>query len=214
MILTIFGQQIECGYKMVRWTRSCIWSLEWGEIRYPFAVPYGCTATERHNPPNQGVKSPELWSHLRKDWRRALFTSASIVCYNRPCTGRQHMATASPEEVVQAFYRAFNNGDIETIVTLYEPRAMLVAQPGQLAEGHTAIREALRAFLAMKPAIPGKGKTPVTTMTSPLAFRKHQCDNTPLTGTLGCFDDGVCHGDCCPQRTQASLRRCALSLGS
>ena len=63
------------------------------------------------------------------------------------------MATASPEEVVQTFYRAFNNGDIETIVALYEPRAMLVAQPGQVAEGHTAIREALRAFFAMKPTL-------------------------------------------------------------
>src|SRR5215510_7402721 len=31
-------------------------------------------------------------------------------------------------------------------------------------------------------AIPGKGKTPVITTLSPLAFRKHQCDNTPLAG--------------------------------
>src|SRR6266851_9262810 len=71
-------------------------------------------------------------------------------------------------------------------------------------------------YKTLKPnkSLPGKGKTPVTTMTSPLAFRKHQCNNTPFTGTLGCFDDGVCHGDCYPQRTQASLRRCALSLGS
>ena len=48
------------------------------------------------------------------------------------------MATASPEEVVQAFYRAFNNGDIETIVTLYEPRAMLVAQPGRMSNSHAS----------------------------------------------------------------------------
>src|SRR6266508_3453677 len=66
---------------------------------------------------------------------------------------RQTMSTASPEEVVQAFYRAFNNGDIETIVTLYEPRAILVAQPGQLAEGLATLREALRGFLAMKPTL-------------------------------------------------------------
>ena len=63
------------------------------------------------------------------------------------------MSTASPEEVVQAFYRAFNNGDIDTIVTLYEPRAILVAQPGQLVEGLAALREALREFLAMKPTL-------------------------------------------------------------
>jgi uncharacterized protein (TIGR02246 family) len=64
------------------------------------------------------------------------------------------MSTATrPEEVVQTFYRAFNSGDIETIVALYEPRAMLVAQPGQLTEGHAAIREALQAFLALKPTL-------------------------------------------------------------
>ena len=64
------------------------------------------------------------------------------------------MSTATrPEEVVQTFYRAFNNGDIETIIALYEPHAMLVAQPGQVAEGHAAIREALRAFFAMKPTL-------------------------------------------------------------
>jgi ketosteroid isomerase-like protein len=49
--------------------------------------------------------------------------------------------------------RAVNVGDIETIVTLYEPRALLVAQPGQLAEGFAALREALRGLLAMKPTL-------------------------------------------------------------
>jgi CheY-like chemotaxis protein len=63
-------------------------------------------------------------------------------------------------------------------------------------------------------AIPGDRKTPVTVTICPLAFRKHQCDNAALTETMGCLHGGVCHGTCCPQRTQASLRRCALWLGS
>src|SRR6266446_7312622 len=54
-------------------------------------------------------------------------------------------------------------------------------------------------------AIPGEGRPPVTTTISLLAFRKHQCDNTSLTGTLGYFDEGVCHVNRCPQRTPASL---------
>ncbi len=33
-------------------------------------------------------------------------------------------------------------------------------------------------------AIPGEWPNPVTTSTSQLAFRKHPCDNTPLTGTF------------------------------
>src|SRR6266851_2249669 len=34
------------------------------------------------------------------------------------------------------------------------------------------------------PAIPGERQNPVTTALSRLPFRKHQCENTPLTGTL------------------------------
>jgi len=33
-------------------------------------------------------------------------------------------------------------------------------------------------------AIPGERQTPVCTTTSQLPFRKHQCENTPLTGTI------------------------------
>ena len=33
-------------------------------------------------------------------------------------------------------------------------------------------------------AIPGGRKNPVTTPTSQVAFRKHACDNTSLTGTI------------------------------
>src|SRR5437870_10101490 len=64
------------------------------------------------------------------------------------------------------------------------------------------------------PAIPGGRLNPVTTPISQLAFRKHPCDNTPLTGTFCWSHDEVGHVDGCSQRTQISLRRCALSLGS
>ena len=33
-------------------------------------------------------------------------------------------------------------------------------------------------------AIPGRQPNPVTIPLSPLAFRKHECDNTPRTGTI------------------------------
>lgn len=69
------------------------------------------------------------------------------------------MFTNKPEEAVQAFFDAFNRGDIDTVVALYEPKATLVAQPGQIAEGHAAIREALNGFLAMKPTLIPEKKT-------------------------------------------------------
>jgi uncharacterized protein (TIGR02246 family) len=63
------------------------------------------------------------------------------------------MPTTGPEDAVQAFFDAFNNGKLEAVVALYEPKARLVAQPGQMAQGHAAIREALNGFLAMKPTL-------------------------------------------------------------
>ena len=63
------------------------------------------------------------------------------------------MPTNSPEELVHAFLRAFNEGDIDALVALYEPQAILVAQSGQVAEGHAALREGFNAFLALKPTL-------------------------------------------------------------
>ena len=87
------------------------------------------------------------------------------------------MAT-SPEEVGQTYDRAFNNGDIETIVALYEPHARLVVQPGQVAEGHAAIREALRACFAMQPTLTRQKHQVITS--GDIAF---SMDQWALTGT-------------------------------
>lgn len=39
------------------------------------------------------------------------------------------MPITNPEEVLHAFFRAFNQGDIDAVIALYEPQAALVAQP-------------------------------------------------------------------------------------
>lgn len=36
-------------------------------------------------------------------------------------------------------------------------------------------------YVVQTPVIPGKPPSPVSTVFSVLAFRKHRCDNTPLT---------------------------------
>ena len=61
------------------------------------------------------------------------------------------MPARKPQEVHRLFSEAFNAGDLNAIVSLYEPDAVLVPQPGQTVRGHAAIRQALIAFLAMKP---------------------------------------------------------------
>jgi uncharacterized protein (TIGR02246 family) len=57
------------------------------------------------------------------------------------------MPATEPEQMHGLFEQAFNAGDIEALMSLYEPDAALVPQPGVIAEGPAAIRESLRWFL-------------------------------------------------------------------
>jgi uncharacterized protein (TIGR02246 family) len=57
------------------------------------------------------------------------------------------MPATAPEQIHRLFEQAFNDGDLETLMGLYEPDAALVPQPGVTAEGGDAIRDALRWFL-------------------------------------------------------------------
>lgn len=63
------------------------------------------------------------------------------------------MPAHAPEEINRLFTQAFNAGDLEGLVALYEPGASLVPQPGQPVTGAEALREALRGFLALKPTL-------------------------------------------------------------
>jgi uncharacterized protein (TIGR02246 family) len=92
------------------------------------------------------------------------------------------MPTTNPEEVLHAFYRAFNQGDIEAVMAFYEPQAMLVAQPGQVAEGHAALREALNGFLAMKPTLTAEKYTFVTASDLALSVIKWTLQGTGPDG--------------------------------
>jgi uncharacterized protein (TIGR02246 family) len=57
-----------------------------------------------------------------------------------------------PEQVHVEFLDAFNRHDLEAIVALYEPDAVLVGSKGPV-RGKDAIREAYRGFLAMRPTM-------------------------------------------------------------
>ena len=57
------------------------------------------------------------------------------------------MPATEPDHIHGLFEQAFNAGDIDALVALYEPDAALVPQPGTIAEGPAAIRESLRWFL-------------------------------------------------------------------
>ena len=55
----------------------------------------------------------------------------------------------TPEEVRNSVTEGINAGDLDTLMTLYEPLACFASQPGQLAKSLDGIRESLRAFIDM-----------------------------------------------------------------
>jgi uncharacterized protein (TIGR02246 family) len=57
------------------------------------------------------------------------------------------MPATEPEQLHRLFEQAFNAGDLDALMALYEPDAALIPQPGVLTEGTDGIREALQWFL-------------------------------------------------------------------
>ena len=60
------------------------------------------------------------------------------------------MPATSPEQIHQLFEEAFNAGDLDALMELYESDAALIAQPGSVAHGREQARTALQGFLALK----------------------------------------------------------------
>ena len=60
------------------------------------------------------------------------------------------MPANTPEEVHELFSKLFSAADLDGIVSLYEPGATFMPQPGQPVSGHEQIREALSGFLGLK----------------------------------------------------------------
>jgi uncharacterized protein (TIGR02246 family) len=84
-----------------------------------------------------------------------------------------------------AFADAFNSGDIENLVSLYEPGAVLVPRPGQVVEGLEAIREALQELLALKGLMSSENQYALVHGDIALLRAKvHLVGNTPDGGRL------------------------------
>ena len=68
------------------------------------------------------------------------------------------MSITSPDDLHQHFTQAFNSGDLDAVMKLYEPDAALVPQPGHVTTGQAANRQALQTFMALK------GRMDITTV--------------------------------------------------
>ncbi len=61
-----------------------------------------------------------------------------------------------PEDLDRLFLERANTGDVEGVVDLYEPHAVLAFPPGNLAIGAPAIREVYADLLAGRPRFTGE----------------------------------------------------------
>lgn len=66
-------------------------------------------------------------------------------------TGRQ--PAIDPNDLARYFVERANAGDVDGLVALYEPDAVLVFPPGNVATGHAEIRAVYVEFLATRPVL-------------------------------------------------------------
>ena len=69
------------------------------------------------------------------------------------------MIARTPDELDTLFAKALNAGDLDALVSLYEPDASLMPSPGNVVVGKVAIRAALAGFISAKPRMTLKART-------------------------------------------------------
>ncbi|MEC3918729.1 YybH family protein [Nocardia sp. CDC160] len=62
-------------------------------------------------------------------------------------------AAAEPNDLGRFFIERANAGDVDGLVALYEPTAVLAFPPGSLATGHAEIRKVYEQFVAAAPVL-------------------------------------------------------------
>ena len=60
------------------------------------------------------------------------------------------MSRGTPEQVLESIVDGINTGNLDALMTLYEPAAVFATQPGSLNHGLPGVREALAGFVGMK----------------------------------------------------------------
>ena len=63
------------------------------------------------------------------------------------------MAGHTPLETVEQLIDAYHRGDVEAALSTYESDGTLVVEPGKVANGPEALRNAVEGFIALKPTL-------------------------------------------------------------
>jgi ketosteroid isomerase-like protein len=87
---------------------------------------------------------------------RATLLTKVIRCHGGSSDGEQSAPTAvEPEDLDRMFLERANAGDVDGVVALNEPNAVLAFPPGQLAAGPEQIRAVYMSLLAIRPTLVG-----------------------------------------------------------
>ena len=71
-----------------------------------------------------------------------------------------HEDAAQPEDLSRFLLERATAGDVEGLVALYQPDAVLAFPPGRITVGRTAIREVYQTLLATRPTFTSSGQRP------------------------------------------------------
>jgi ketosteroid isomerase-like protein len=55
-----------------------------------------------------------------------------------------------PEDIYPALSEAYNAGDLEALVSLYDPKAVFVIKPGRVTKGPAELHDAMQRLVALR----------------------------------------------------------------
>ena len=92
-------------------------------------------------------------------------------------------APRTPETLHERFSEACNARDLEALLALYDPEAVIAESTGELTRGTDAIREHIFKLLALKPVMRILATRTVISGDLALSSSHWQCDATAADGT-------------------------------
>lgn len=101
-------------------------------------------------------------------------------------------AIRDPETMNQRFCDACNAGDIDQMVSLYEPDAVIVEPTGELTRGTNAIREHIAKLVAMKPTMRMVATKIVVSEDLALNSSRWECDAATPDGSAVRMEAHAC----------------------
>ena len=74
--------------------------------------------------------------------------------------GHQHVPATEPEDLERLYVERVNAGDVDGLVALFEPDAVIAFAPGQTASGSAAIRQLFDDLVASGVTLTFRGQQP------------------------------------------------------